>query len=432
MPSVVSNEPAASAPQHRTPFGLSPRLLAWRVLQAVAFGSYSDLALERELARSTLGALDRAFATELAYGAIRQRRRLDLWIDWLGALPALRQPPPLRWLLHVGLYQLLALSRVPASAAIDTSVELAKRHGLKRLAPVVNGLLRSALRARQAHDHPPLPAGPARRLADEQSLPDWLTESLLRWCGPDEAHQVAAACNAVPGIDLRVNALRCGREQLLKAFREAQVAADPLVGLPWWLTLPARAGDLRRLPGFSEGNWSVQNRNARALSPLLAPEPGQWVLDACAAPGGKATHLAELMGGRGTVWAVDRSAKRLRRLEANASRLGLQQIVRPLAADASNLPAERPDWRGRFDRILLDAPCSGLGTLARHADARWRLTPEAIPSLVALQQRLLEAMVPLLAPTGRVALRHLHASSGGKPDSCGRVPGSPSRLALPS
>jgi 16S rRNA (cytosine967-C5)-methyltransferase len=131
----------------------------------------------------------------------------------------------------------------------------------------------------------------------------------------------------------------------------------------------------------------------------LQPAPGQRILDACAAPGGKSTHLAELLGDQGEIWAVDRAEARVRRLQRNAERLGLG-CIRPLVADAAQLVAQRPDWRGSFDRVLLDAPCSGLGTLARHADARWRIEPAAISALVALQRQLLEGLLPLLRPGG--------------------------------
>jgi len=206
------------------------------------------------------------------------------------------------------MYQLLALSRIPASAAIDTSVELAKRRGLKRLAPVVNGLLRSALPGLASREAAPLVPGPMRPI------------------------QVAAACSAVPGIDLRVNALRCVREQLLlKAFREAQVAADSLAGLPWELTLLAHAGDLHRYARVQRGALvRAKPKRPGSLTPAGARAGAVGAGCPCVAPGGKTTHLAELMGGRGTVWAVDRSAERLRCLEANASRLGPQDRAAPL------------------------------------------------------------------------------------------------------
>jgi 16S rRNA (cytosine967-C5)-methyltransferase len=154
------------------------------------------------------------------------------------------------------------------------------------------------------------------------------------------------------------------------------------------------------LPGYAEGHWSVQDRQAQRIVLLLDPQPGETLLDACAAPGGKATHCAERMANQGEVWAVDRSAARLQRLAINAERLGLHTL-HPLATDAATLLAEQPSWRGRFDRILLDAPCSGLGTLARHADARWRQTPATITELETLQATLLAALAPLLAPGGR-------------------------------
>jgi 16S rRNA (cytosine967-C5)-methyltransferase len=388
------------------PIGLAPRQLAWQVLQAVAAGAYADGALERELNRLPLPPADRALATELAYGAIRQRRLLDGWLDALGKVPAARQPPRLRWLLHLGFYQVLFSQRVPAAAAVNTTVELAKRAGLGRLAPVANGMLRQLLRHRA-----PLPAGappwqglpllegePATSLGLRHSLPAWLAELLLQWLPPEAAEAFAASCNQAPSLDLRVNPLRASREQVLEALRQAGLAAEPLAE-PQAIGLSGRVGDPRHLPGYGEGHWCVQDRSAQRIAPLLDPQPGQRILDACAAPGGKSTHLAELIGDQGEIWSVDRAEARLRRLQRNAERLGLGSI-HTLVADACRLGAERPQWLGHFDRILLDAPCSGLGTLARHADARWRIQPEAIADLVRLQGELLEALLPLLKPDG--------------------------------
>jgi 16S rRNA (cytosine967-C5)-methyltransferase len=382
------------------------------VLLAVAGGAYADLALERELQRCDLPPADRALATELAYGAIRQRLLLDAWLDVLGRVAAARQPPKLRWLLHLGAYQLLFSQRVPAAAAVSTSVELAKRVGLARLAPVVNGMLRELLRRRQGLVPPlgsglepwrglPLPEDACGSLALRHSLPLWLAELLLQWLPPERAEAFAQACNQAPPLDLRVNRLRGSREALLDELSVAAVAAEPLAGtgLEQAITLQGRVGDPRQLPGYAEGRWCVQDRSAQRIAPLLDPRAGERVLDACAAPGGKSTHIAELMGDQGEVWAVDRSAARLQRLERNAVRLGLH-CIRTLAVDAADLATLRPDWRGHFDRLLLDVPCSGLGTLARHADARWRVAPAAIGELAALQRRLLEAVLPLLRPGG--------------------------------
>ena len=379
--------------------------MAWQVLQAVAAGAYADGALERELGRSPLTPADRGLATELAYGAIRQRRLLDAWLDQLGKVPAERQPPKLRWLLHIGLYQLLASDRVPPSAAVSTTVELAKRGGLARLAPVANGLLRAFLRRREAGDRLPLTPAQAADLAVSlgvrHSLPDWLSRELLQWLPPERAETFGRACNSAPSLDLRVNRLRCSPAAVQAALADAGVEAIAIEGLPSGLTLKGRTGDLSRLPGFAEGHWCVQDRAAQRIAPLLDPQPGERILDACAAPGGKSTHLAELMGDQGLVLALDRGEARLRRVSRNAERLGLQSIA-VQHGDATALAQKQPELQASFDRILVDAPCSGLGTLARHADARWRIDPAAIDELVALQRQLIDGLLPLLKPQGHL------------------------------
>ena len=393
--------PAAGADQR----GLAARRCAWQVLQAVAAGAYADGALERELGRAHLSPQDRALATELAYGAIRQRRSLDAWLDQLGKVPAERQPPKLRWLLHLGLYQLLHSGRIPASAAVSTTVELAKRGGLGRLAPVTNGLLRAFLRCQDAGQPLARLSDPAvdaaERLGLSQSLPDWLARDLLQWLPFERAEAFAQACNTPPAIDLRVNRRRTTPEALQQALAAVGVEAKPVAGVPSALTLQGRSGDLRLLPGYGQGHWCVQDRTAQRIAPLLDPQPGERILDACAAPGGKSTHLAELIDDRGEVLALDRAEARLRRVERNAERLGLH-CIHTSCGDAASLAVRQPGLLGQFDRILLDAPCSGLGTLARHPDARWRLDPAAIDGLVALQRQLLEGLWPLLKPGGRL------------------------------
>jgi len=214
--------------------GLDSRRVAWRALLAVAAGAYADLALERELRRLPLSPPDRALATELCFGAIRQRRRLDAWLDQLGKVPAERQPPKLRWLLHLGLYQLLATERVPASAAVSTTVELAKRDGLARLAPVVNGVLRAFLRRRSAAASSPLPlpAEPVAALGLRHSLPNWLAADLLQWLPPEGAEAFGVAANLPPSLDLRVNRLQASREAVLAALPPLAWPLNPLLIKP--------------------------------------------------------------------------------------------------------------------------------------------------------------------------------------------------------
>ena len=411
--------------------GLTPRLLAWKALQTVRGGAYADVALDRVLRNSTAPPADRALAAELTFGCVRQRRLLQAWIDALGRRPADAQPPKLRTVLELGMYQLLFCRRVPEAAAVHTSVALAQQIGLARLAPVVNGLLRSMqrLRAAAAAEDPrvavsedplaglSLPDDPVAAFGLRHSLPDWIAAALLEWLPAERAEAFGHAANAVPSLDLRVNRRRARRAEVLERFAAAGLEAEPLPDRPDGLCLRSRAGDVTALPGYAEGAWSVQDRSAQAIAPLLEPLPGQKLLDACAAPGGKTTHLAELMGPEGEVWGVDRAGSRLSRLEASARRLGLATIS-VLEADASELLERCPHWRGAFAGILVDAPCSGLGTLARHADARWRIEPGVLPELMALQDRLLDAMVPLLAPGGRL----LYATCSVHPQENGARP----------
>ena len=226
-------------------------------------------------------------------------------------------------------------------------------------------------------------------------------EQLLVWRGEVGAELFARASNQVPTLDLRINRRRTSRENVRLALEAIGVESTPIESCPDGLMVTGSAGDLSQWPGYQQGHWCVQDRSAQLVAPLLRPQPGDRILDACAAPGGKATHLVELMGGSGEVWAVDRSAGRLKRLADNAARLG-GDCLNALVADATNLLAVKPSWRGSFQRILVDAPCSGLGTLARHADARWRVTPLQVEGLVILQSKLLEGLLPLLSSGGRL------------------------------
>jgi len=198
--------------------GLKARKAAWEVIQAVGGGAFADVALERIFNLYSFKSIDKALVTELSYGSIRQRYFLDCWIDFLGQVSAKKQPPLLRWLLHLGLYQILKMERIPPSAAINTTVELAKTHHLKKLAPVVNGILRSALRSKEKGLLLSKSNNPSLELAKNESLPLWLADELIAWKGVEDAKKIAKAFNRVSPIDIRVNKLCTDLKEVKEIF----------------------------------------------------------------------------------------------------------------------------------------------------------------------------------------------------------------------
>ena len=379
--------------------GLDARKAALEVIQAVGGGAFADVALDRTFRAYSFKSIDKALITELSYGAIRQRYFLDRWIDFLGTISAKKQHPVLRWLLHLGLYQILKMERIPPAAAINTTVELTKTLRLKKLAPVVNGILRSALRSKERGILLPKSKNPSLELAKNHSIPLWLADDLIAWKGMEDAYKIAQSFNSVSPIDIRVNKLRADINDVRQIFETSGIENQFIPGCPFGLEVPAGVGEPKKWPGYEEGKWSVQDRSSQLIAPLLGPLAGENILDACAAPGGKSTHIAELINNDGKIWSVDRSSLRSKKISANADRLGTN-CLQVVVADSNDLLIKYPEWRGFFDRILIDAPCSGLGTLARHPDARWRINKDNIQDLVSIQSQLLNSLSFLLKNQG--------------------------------
>lgn len=363
----------------------NPRQIAFIALRDVHKGAYTDVALDRALQKTNLPDSDRRLVTDLLYGSVRRQRTLDFIIDQLATKKSHQQPTELRTILHLGLYQLRYQERIPASAAVNTTVELAKENGFTGLTGFVNGLLRQYIRSVEASpDFLKLPENPVERLGILHSFPDWIIQVWLEQLGLAQTEKLCEWMNQTPTIDLRINPLRTSIEEVETALKSAGILARRMPNLPQALRLIGNTGSIQKLPGFKDGWWVVQDASAQLVGHLLDPQPGEVIVDACAAPGGKTTHIAELIQDRGTVWASDRTASRLRKLKENAQRLNLQSI-QICTGDSRNLP----QFYNAADRVLLDAPCSGLGTLHRHADARWRQTPESVQELSTLQQELL-------------------------------------------
>ncbi|HUQ52862.1 MAG TPA: 16S rRNA (cytosine(967)-C(5))-methyltransferase RsmB [Gammaproteobacteria bacterium] len=348
------------------------------------------VAADELLPTADVVARDRALLAALVFGALRWHYRLEWQAAQLLKRPLEPAQSALAALLRLGLLQLQEL-RIPEHAAVSATVDATALLGLRSARGLVNAVLRRFQRERE----------PLARAAqqDEQARfahPRWLIEA-VRADRPADWQAVLAANNALAPMWLRVNALRTTRTAYLEQLERAGIAAtaDPDLACAVRLAAPA---PVDALPGFAAGEVSVQDLSAQRAAELLELAPGQRVLDACAAPGGKTGHILEMLAGRGEVWAVDRDAARLGRVRDNLARLGLEATL--VTGDGTS-PADW--WDGKpFDRILIDAPCSATGVIRRHPDIKVLRRPADVDRAVALQARLLRALWPLLAAGGRL------------------------------
>jgi 16S rRNA (cytosine967-C5)-methyltransferase len=364
-----------------------PREQALVALRSVEDGMFVDVLLEK--ARETFDARDRAFLLELVYGTLRNRARLDWILNQFSAQLVAKTDAWTRNILRLGAYQLLLLDRIPPSAAVNTSTELAKTYGKKQ--GYVNGLLRNLDRKRSAIPEPDFEE-PAQRLAVLYSHPEWLVRRWLNRFGRDQTEMLLRENNRPAPLVIRTNTVKTTRDSLKAALAAQGVDAVETsysdAGLEI-ITSPS----IRTLEAYEEGLFIVQDEAAQLISRMLSPKPGETVLDACAAPGGKATHLAEMMKNEGAVVALESDPKRIERIRENSQRLGIA-IILPAVADASSY------HDGTYDKILIDAPCSGLGVLRRHPDGRWTKTEKNILERQKLQEQILDNCAKLLKPGG--------------------------------
>jgi 16S rRNA (cytosine967-C5)-methyltransferase len=363
------------------------RACAYAVVRRVfEDGAYADLALHAEAAG--LPPRERALATRLAYGTVQRRATLDHVIAALAARPVERLEPAVLAALRLGVFQLAFLDRVPAHAAVGESVELAKGASRAR-AGLVNAVLRRA--AREARGIVgALPDRTPGEAALRHSYPEWIAELWFATFGREAARALMAAGNEPAEAALRANALKIAADDLRARL---PVPSRPADGLPEGVILEGPF-DAFSSPLWHEGLFMPQSRAAMAVARTLDPRPGDRILDLCAAPGGKTTHLAALIRNTARIVAVERHPGRAAALARTAARMGATTIeVR--AADAAT-----PQERAAYDRVLVDPPCSDLGTLAARPDARWRKPPDAPETLAAEQRRMLDAAAHALRPGG--------------------------------
>lgn len=373
---------------------ISPaRVAAFNILKQVENGAFSSVLLAAEEPR--LQPADRSLCHELVLGVLRWQLLLDAIVEHFSKRRVESLDAAVRIALRLGLYQLRFFTRVPASAAVNESVSLVRAARLSSATAFVNALLRRAVREPE-YDPAAEVSDPLEKIAVRTSHPAWLIERWASWLGVAQAEAFAQANNLVPPNTFRVVANRGNQFEVLSKLREAGAALEssPVVNGAWRVS--GATSLLRELS--ASGEIYLQDEASQLVAHLLEAKPGERVLDLCAAPGGKTTMIADRTGDRATVIAADRSATRMETVAAT-TRLHQLKGIRRLILDATNSLPFRAE---SFDKVLVDAPCSGTGTLRRNPEIRWRLSPDDIPVLAASQKQILRHAVRVLKPGGRL------------------------------
>src|SRR5210317_1041799 len=379
------------------PNPLDARYGAYEILQRVEEGGYADRLLDGYLVRHPgMDPRERGLLTELVYGLLRLRGRVDFALQHFSRQPLERLEKNALLLVRLGAYQLLELDRIPPHAAVHAAVELAHQVGMGRVAGLVNGTLRTLIREQDTIKWP-TPEDLKAYLQHNCSLPPWLAKELLRQFPNVDSQALAEAFTKAAPLSLRTNTLKTDRETLLAALAEAGHTSKPCRYAPEGIIVEKRAA--QPLPGDSDGWYQVQDEASMLMAHLLDPQPGDRILDSCAAPGGKTTHIAAITSNQAEIIALEKYPQRVDLITQGANRIGAQNIE----ARCWDL-TEQPGFLEpeRFDRILVDAPCSGLGVLRRNPESRWSRKPADMKELAALQTTILNHVVPLLRPSGHL------------------------------
>ncbi len=356
--------------------------------------AYSNISVNKHLEAGELREIDRAFATELAYGTVKWLMEIDYVLDRFSSVKAKKMSPWIRNILRLGIYQLLHTDRIPPSAACNTSVDLAKRYGHQASSRFVNAVLRNITRSRDSIPYPER-KDIAGYLSIVYSHPRELVDGWLRLFGGEFTEELLKSNNAVPDFSVRVNTLKTTSEKLLEALSQEGCRARAGKYLKEAAVLE-NPSSISRLEAFQKGYFTVQDESSMLASVVLEPEEGQLALDVCSAPGGKATHLAQLMNNKGTVLARDIHEHKLRLVEGTASRLGIG-IVKTQLFDAAVFDES---LKGKADRVLVDAPCTGLGIIRKKPDIKYSGNLSQQKEIVALQKKVLENAAGYVKPGG--------------------------------
>ena len=370
------------------------REAALRAMALVRNGKFMSEAVDDAVRAFKLDRRDAALCSRIVHETLSNRGYIDSVLGQWSKLPMSRVENAVRDILMISAAQILFLDRVPPSAAVNEAVELCRRHGCERATGYVNGVLRRVAETRSKPLALPDDCSGAEYLGRRYSCAGWIAEEFVRRRGYEGAEALCRANNAEPPLTIQVNTLKTSSAELAVALRAAGIEAAPGL-LPDSFDLPP-SGLISALPGYDEGHFYVQDAAARMAVEAAAPERGMDVLDACSAPGGKSFAAAIRMGGEGRILACDLKEKRLRRVTEGAERLGLDGMIECRAMDART-PGE--ELHGRFDVVIADAPCSGLGVIRRKPEIRYKTEAE-VASLPAIQLAILRGLAACVKPGG--------------------------------
>jgi 16S rRNA (cytosine967-C5)-methyltransferase len=358
-------------------------------------GAYANIALAKILTTHKLNDQDRRFVTELVYGTVKAKQTIDYFLAKFISRGLSSLSPVILNILRLGVYQLLFLTKVPVSAACNQSVELAKKYGHAGTVKFVNGVLRNIARSPEKLTYPDRQSQPVEFLSLRYFHPQWMIQRWLDRFGFDETEQLCQANNEIPPLSLRTNTLKIDRLALLEILRQEGVTCEAVASVPEGI-ICSKHPSLGSLTSLKDGLFQVQDVSSMLVAHVLGPKRGEYIIDACGAPGGKSTHIAALLENQGRVLSVDLYEHKLALVRQNAERLGIG-IIETLALDATDLAAAKV---GLADRVLVDAPCSGLGVLRRKPDARWRKSATLLTELPPLQLAILESAAQCLKSGG--------------------------------
>lgn len=372
---------------------LTPRHCVLKLLDRLdQTDAYADLLYESEMRRSKYGELDRALIQQIFYGTVRWRKRLEWIVSKFYQGNYAKAPRFVHYILESACYQLLFLNKIPAYAVLNEAVELGKKKGGKFWARKINAVLRALQRGLPFVEYPDVDRDPITGIAIRYSHPEWLVERWINQWGRDATLALCQANNVNPQLSIRVNRLKTEAAEIQEMLARAKITAQVTEYLSDFLHVD-QLTDLLQLSPFQQGYFSVQDVSAGLACQLLHPQPGERIIDLCAAPGGKATYIAELTQDNSYIIAVDVNESRLNLVAKNRDRLGLRSL-HLIVADGTKFRCEP------VDRLILDAPCSGLGVLAKRVDLRWKRTPQQIQELTQLQMQLINNAAALLKPGG--------------------------------